>query len=38
MSRVYKLAELLQEISGFCDYIQDWAVRTEHIVRCMIKF
>jgi hypothetical protein len=27
MSRVYKLAELLQD-AGFCDYIQDWAVRT----------
>jgi hypothetical protein len=27
MSRVYELAELLQD-AGFCDYIQDWAVRT----------
>jgi hypothetical protein len=26
MSRVYELAELLQD-AGFCDY-QDWAVRT----------
>jgi hypothetical protein len=38
MSRVYELAELLQD-AGFCDYIQDWAVRTgRNIVRCMIKF
>jgi hypothetical protein len=37
MSRVYKLAELLQD--GFCDTFKIGQLElVEHIVRCMIKF